>query len=93
MILVAIMAELMEEYTALLTSVLEHLFNEAPFPRRGVSPLPPTSLLKLKFLRDLFCSVNCWSVYQRFFIYYVPLPLLILVVLLCKLFEHSTVSD
>jgi hypothetical protein len=34
MILVAIMAELMEEYTALLTSVLEHLFNEAPFPRR-----------------------------------------------------------
>ncbi|KAF9673073.1 hypothetical protein SADUNF_Sadunf11G0110900 [Salix dunnii] len=38
MILVAIMAELMEEYTALLTSVLEHLFNEAPFPRRDTRP-------------------------------------------------------
>ncbi|KAG8661356.1 uncharacterized protein LOC122723234 [Manihot esculenta] len=34
MILVAIVAELMEEYTALLARVLEHMFNEAPFPRR-----------------------------------------------------------
>ncbi|CAK7357510.1 unnamed protein product [Dovyalis caffra] len=34
MILVALVAELMEEYTVLLTRVLEHLFNDAPFPRR-----------------------------------------------------------
>ncbi|GKV04076.1 hypothetical protein SLEP1_g16287 [Rubroshorea leprosula] len=34
MILVAIVAELMEEYTALLTRVLEHLVHDAPFPRR-----------------------------------------------------------
>ncbi|OMP02740.1 hypothetical protein COLO4_10847 [Corchorus olitorius] len=34
MILVAIVAELMEEYTVLLARVLEHLFHEAPFPRR-----------------------------------------------------------
>ncbi|KAJ9148180.1 hypothetical protein P3X46_030260 [Hevea brasiliensis] len=34
MILVAIVAELLEEYTALLARVLEHMFNEAPFPRR-----------------------------------------------------------
>ncbi|XP_024026898.1 uncharacterized protein LOC112093170 [Morus notabilis] len=31
MILVASMAELMEEYTALVARVLEHLFNTAPF--------------------------------------------------------------
>ncbi|XP_015574460.1 uncharacterized protein LOC107261227 [Ricinus communis] len=34
MILVAIVAELMEEYTALLGRVLEHIFHDAPFPRR-----------------------------------------------------------
>ncbi|XP_062074001.1 uncharacterized protein LOC133778162 [Humulus lupulus] len=34
MILVASMAELMEEYTALLSRVLEHLFHSAPFPGR-----------------------------------------------------------
>ncbi|KAM7525978.1 hypothetical protein LguiA_015880 [Lonicera macranthoides] len=36
MILVAIVAELLEEYTAVLTRVLEHMFNQAPlpFPRR-----------------------------------------------------------
>ncbi|PPD97780.1 hypothetical protein GOBAR_DD05202 [Gossypium barbadense] len=34
MILVANVAELMEEYMVLLARVLEHLFHEAPFPRR-----------------------------------------------------------
>ncbi|KAG9455425.1 hypothetical protein H6P81_008329 [Aristolochia fimbriata] len=34
MILVAIVAELFEEYTVLLARVLEQLFHEAPFPRR-----------------------------------------------------------
>ncbi|EOY23805.1 hypothetical protein QUC31_008440 [Theobroma cacao] len=34
MILVAIVAELMEEYMVLLARVLEHLLHEAPFPRR-----------------------------------------------------------
>ncbi|BFG32135.1 hypothetical protein CerSpe_184090 [Prunus speciosa] len=34
MILVAGVAELMEEYTFLLARVLEHLFHSAPFPRR-----------------------------------------------------------
>ncbi|XP_012086561.1 uncharacterized protein LOC105645553 [Jatropha curcas] len=34
MILVAIVAELLEEYTAVLARMLEHMFNEAPFPRR-----------------------------------------------------------
>uniref|UniRef100_A0A7N2N0U7 Uncharacterized protein n=2 Tax=Quercus lobata TaxID=97700 RepID=A0A7N2N0U7_QUELO len=34
MILVAIMAELMEEYTVLLARVLEHVFHSVPFPRR-----------------------------------------------------------
>ncbi|MBA0735295.1 hypothetical protein Gogos_019156 [Gossypium gossypioides] len=34
MILVANVAELMEEYVVLLARVLEHLFHEAPFPRR-----------------------------------------------------------
>ncbi|KAF9667085.1 hypothetical protein SADUNF_Sadunf16G0296300 [Salix dunnii] len=34
MILVAIVAGLMEEYTALLTRVLEHLLTDAPFPGR-----------------------------------------------------------
>lgn len=32
--MVAIMAEIMEEYTAVLARVLEHLFYEAPLPRR-----------------------------------------------------------
>ncbi|XVF12818.1 hypothetical protein REPUB_Repub08aG0152800 [Reevesia pubescens] len=34
MFLLAIVAELMEEYTVLLARVLEHLFHQAPFPRR-----------------------------------------------------------
>ncbi|KAK1272939.1 hypothetical protein QJS04_geneDACA020653 [Acorus gramineus] len=34
MILVAVVAELLEEYTLLLARVLEQLFSEAPFPRR-----------------------------------------------------------
>ncbi|KAK9926456.1 hypothetical protein M0R45_023686 [Rubus argutus] len=34
MILVAIVAEMMEEYTALLARILEHIFQTAPFPRR-----------------------------------------------------------
>ncbi|KAE8055012.1 hypothetical protein FH972_011885 [Carpinus fangiana] len=34
MILVAVLAELMEEYTVLLARVLEHLFHSVPFPRR-----------------------------------------------------------
>ncbi|KAM1080397.1 hypothetical protein EV1_014938 [Malus domestica] len=34
MIMVAVLAELMEEYTVLLARVLEHLFYSAPFPRR-----------------------------------------------------------
>ncbi|XP_062026462.1 uncharacterized protein LOC133742803 [Rosa rugosa] len=34
MILVAIVAEMMEEYTALLARILEHMFQSAPFPRR-----------------------------------------------------------
>ncbi|XP_021900394.1 uncharacterized protein LOC110816490 [Carica papaya] len=49
MILVAIMAELMEEYTVLLARVLEHMFHEAPFPRR----------IRLRLLRSLhFASSN-----------------------------------
>ncbi|XP_009360231.1 uncharacterized protein LOC103950727 [Pyrus x bretschneideri] len=34
MILVAVVTELMKEYTVLLARVLEHLFHSAPFPRR-----------------------------------------------------------
>ncbi|WOL07108.1 hypothetical protein Cni_G15845 [Canna indica] len=34
MILVAIVAELLEEYTALVARVLEQLLHGAPFPRR-----------------------------------------------------------
>ncbi|KAF0891416.1 hypothetical protein E2562_009843 [Oryza meyeriana var. granulata] len=34
MILVAVVAELLEEYTVLVARVLEQLFNDAPFPRR-----------------------------------------------------------
>ncbi|KAI5656302.1 hypothetical protein M9H77_25095 [Catharanthus roseus] len=36
MILVAVVAELLEEYTVLLARVLEHMFHQAPlpFPRR-----------------------------------------------------------
>ncbi|XP_010529683.1 PREDICTED: uncharacterized protein LOC104806463 [Tarenaya hassleriana] len=34
MLLVATVAEMMEEYTAVLARVLEHLFAQAPFPRR-----------------------------------------------------------
>ncbi|KAF6156741.1 hypothetical protein GIB67_033210 [Kingdonia uniflora] len=34
MILVAIVAELLEEYTVVLTRVLEQMFRGAPFPRR-----------------------------------------------------------
>lgn len=32
--MVAVWAELMEEYTALLARLLEHVFHDAPFPRR-----------------------------------------------------------
>ncbi|CAI0441851.1 unnamed protein product [Linum tenue] len=34
MILVAVVAELLEEYTAVVARVLEHLLHGAPFPRR-----------------------------------------------------------
>ena len=34
MILVAVVAELLEEYTVLVASVLEQLLRDAPFPRR-----------------------------------------------------------
>ncbi|CAN1177861.1 hypothetical protein LINPERPRIM_LOCUS8778 [Linum perenne] len=34
MILVAGLAELLEEYTALVARVIEHLVNDAPFPGR-----------------------------------------------------------
>ncbi|KAK9093700.1 hypothetical protein Scep_025169 [Stephania cephalantha] len=34
MFLLAIVAELMEEYTALLARVLQQVFNDAPLPRR-----------------------------------------------------------
>lgn len=34
MILVATVAELMEEYTVLVARVMEHVFHTAPFPRR-----------------------------------------------------------
>ncbi|KAL5719247.1 hypothetical protein ACHQM5_012051 [Ranunculus cassubicifolius] len=34
MIMVAIMAEMMAEYTVLLGRVLEQVFHDAPFPRR-----------------------------------------------------------
>ncbi|KAG1354718.1 uncharacterized protein [Elaeis guineensis] len=34
MILVAIVAELLEEYTVLVARVLEQLLHDAPFPRR-----------------------------------------------------------
>ncbi|KAH7839657.1 hypothetical protein Vadar_006939 [Vaccinium darrowii] len=39
MILVAIVAEMLEEYTMLLGRVLEHMFHEVPlpFPRRRLS--------------------------------------------------------
>ncbi|KAJ9706418.1 hypothetical protein PVL29_001766 [Vitis rotundifolia] len=55
MILVAIVAELMEEYTALLARVLEHLFHDAPFPRRIrfliLRSLPFASPSSLRFIR------------------------------------------
>ncbi|CAI0408945.1 unnamed protein product, partial [Linum tenue] len=51
MILVAVVAELLEEYTVVVARVLEHLLHDAPFPRRVrflilrrlpfVSPSPP----------------------------------------------------
>ncbi|KAL2942652.1 Receptor tyrosine-protein kinase erbB-4 [Bienertia sinuspersici] len=34
MMLVSVVAEILEEYTMVLTQVLEHVFNEAPLPRR-----------------------------------------------------------
>ncbi|KAI3980408.1 hypothetical protein MKX01_003947 [Papaver californicum] len=34
MILVAIVAEMLEEYTQILTRILEQVFRGAPFPRR-----------------------------------------------------------
>ncbi|PON37742.1 hypothetical protein PanWU01x14_317790 [Parasponia andersonii] len=56
MILVAVVAELMEEYTALLARILEHVFHSAPFPVRVrflilrnlpfVSYIPPPPLIR-----------------------------------------------
>jgi len=40
MILVAIVAELLEEYMALVALVAEHLLQGAPFPRRELRSLP-----------------------------------------------------
>ncbi|XP_010499851.1 PREDICTED: uncharacterized protein LOC104777323 [Camelina sativa] len=34
MLLVTVLAEMMKEYTVVLAGVLEHLFSQAPFPRR-----------------------------------------------------------
>ncbi|KNA11558.1 hypothetical protein SOVF_133760 [Spinacia oleracea] len=34
MMLVSVMAEMLEEYTVVLARILEHVFNEAPLPRR-----------------------------------------------------------
>ncbi|KAI4370828.1 hypothetical protein MLD38_019133 [Melastoma candidum] len=34
MILVALVAEIMEEYTAVLARIVEHIFHDAPVPRR-----------------------------------------------------------
>ncbi|KAL2904172.1 Mediator of RNA polymerase II transcription subunit 17 [Bienertia sinuspersici] len=34
MMLVSVVAEILEEYTMVLTKVLEHVFNQAPLPRR-----------------------------------------------------------
>nr|DAD21888.1 TPA_asm: hypothetical protein HUJ06_023351 [Nelumbo nucifera] len=56
MILVAIVAEFLEEYTALLARVLEQMFHEAPFPWRlrflilrnlpFAHPTPPPRLIR-----------------------------------------------
>ncbi|CAF1929295.1 unnamed protein product [Brassica oleracea var. botrytis] len=34
MLLVTVLAEMLKEYTVVLAGVLEHLFSQAPFPRR-----------------------------------------------------------
>ncbi|KAL9225503.1 hypothetical protein vseg_001419 [Gypsophila vaccaria] len=34
MMLVSVVAEMLEEYTAVISRVLEHILNDAPFPRR-----------------------------------------------------------
>nr|AAN72189.1 Unknown protein [Arabidopsis thaliana] len=34
MLLVTLLAEMMKEYTVVLAGVVEHLFSQAPFPRR-----------------------------------------------------------
>ncbi|XP_074294828.1 uncharacterized protein LOC141622725 [Silene latifolia] len=34
MMLVSVMAEMLEEYTAVISRVIEHIFNDAPLPRR-----------------------------------------------------------
>ncbi|CAH8254276.1 unnamed protein product [Arabidopsis lyrata] len=34
MLLVTLIAEMMKEYTVVLAGLLEHLFSQAPFPRR-----------------------------------------------------------
>ncbi|KAL0696090.1 hypothetical protein Bca4012_063270 [Brassica carinata] len=34
MLLVTVLAEMLKEYTVVLAEVLEHLFSQAPFPRR-----------------------------------------------------------
>ncbi|KAF8089383.1 hypothetical protein N665_0173s0002 [Sinapis alba] len=38
MLLVTVLAEMVKEYTVVLTAVVEHLFSQAPSPRR--IPLP-----------------------------------------------------
>ncbi|KAJ8506336.1 hypothetical protein OPV22_007222 [Ensete ventricosum] len=43
MILVAVVAELLEEYTAMVSHALEQLVHDAPFPRR----------IRLRILRNL----------------------------------------
>uniref|UniRef100_A0A6N2N709 Uncharacterized protein n=1 Tax=Salix viminalis TaxID=40686 RepID=A0A6N2N709_SALVM len=61
MILVAIVAGLMEEYTALLTRILEHLLTDAPFPGRVRFLI----LRNLPFVLEL--SRNLLQVFQVLF--------------------------
>ncbi|RHN72123.1 hypothetical protein MtrunA17_Chr2g0284231 [Medicago truncatula] len=48
MILVAIVAEVMEEYTALLARMVEQVFNSAPVPRRVFGKVDPKFYNKFK---------------------------------------------
>ncbi|XP_024008495.1 uncharacterized protein LOC18991744 [Eutrema salsugineum] len=34
MLMVSVLADMLKEYTVVLAGVLEHLFSQAPFPRR-----------------------------------------------------------